>query len=84
MIKPVSCSHIGHDVKNKPVWLVFTDDGKNLSWVEGEDYVLLAQSELRDGKYRHFRVPTKDSKLVTVVKFAVKKEKERMANETNN
>lgn len=73
MIKPVSCRKAGFDLHNKTVWVVMTDDGQDLSWTEGDPFVQLAHSEKVNGKYKHYRVKNYSTKLLTVVKYAIKK-----------
>ena len=62
VIKPVSCRKAGFDLDKKPVWIVMTDDGQDLSWTEGDKFVLVGTSEKVNGKYKHYRV-----------KYAIKK-----------
>lgn len=73
VIKPVSCRKAGFDLDKKPVWIVMTDDGQDLSWTEGDKFVLVGTSEKVNGKYKHYRVKNYSTKLLTVVKYAIKK-----------
>lgn len=73
MLKPISCRKAGFDLSNKTVWIVLLSDGRDLSWTEGDTYVMEAKSELKDGKMRHYRDKNGCSKLLTLVKYAIKK-----------
>jgi len=73
IIKPVSCLAAGFDLNHKPLWIVLLEDGTDLSWVEGDNFVMQAKTETVFGRKRHFREKTSCSKYLTLVKYAVRK-----------
>ncbi len=76
IIKPVSCRQAGYDLNKKPLWVVILSDGTDLSWVEGDKFVMKAHSEEVRGKMKHYREKTSCSKYLTLVKYAVNKKKQ--------